>query len=91
MSSHIVFHNPTEMLKALAGNINYLRNKEEWTIQDLATFADVSVETLTSIESGERIPVLHTLTRIAEALEMPLYRLFVPDQRMLDPGWDGLW
>ena len=64
--------------KVLGQRIRELRTQrsEEWTQQDLAKRARISVSFLSMIERGERVPHVETLAALADALEVPLSELF---------------
>jgi transcriptional regulator with XRE-family HTH domain len=64
--------------KILGQRIRELRTRrtEEWTQQDLAKRARISVSFLSMIERGERVPHVDTLAALADALEVPLSELF---------------
>lgn len=62
------------------------------TQEELSEKAEISVSFLSMIERGERAPHLETLSRIADALEVPLEELFnfsgTPDK--VDPVFKPL-
>ena len=58
------------------------------TQEDLSERARISVSFLSMIERGERSPHLETLSKIADALEVPLATLF-DDQG--DDGFDPMY
>jgi transcriptional regulator with XRE-family HTH domain len=64
--------------KVLGQRIRELRTqrREEWTQQELAKRARISVSFLSMIERGERVPHVETLAALADALEVPLSELF---------------
>lgn len=56
--------------------IEKLRKDRGWTQDDLARKADVSVMTVSEIESGKGNPRLTTLSQIAKAFEVSVEELF---------------
>lgn len=56
--------------------INRLRQLKNWSLQDLAVRSGVSAGMLSQIERDRANPSLKTLTRIRQALEVPLSALF---------------
>ena len=58
-------------LPAIATNIRKYRAKKQFSQEKLARLADVSLPTVTKIESGETPnPTIDTIKRIAAALEV---------------------
>ena len=57
-------------------NIMYYRKERGWTQMDLAEAADLSRNHMQRIEAATSIPSLPTLLNIAEALGVPVEKLF---------------
>ena len=60
----------------LGKQIRGLRKESGWTLEDLARSIGLSKSAISQIESGKIEPSLHTLRRLAEALKIPLAKLF---------------
>lgn len=78
------------VVKEVGKKIRHLRSSrsgERVTQEELATKAGISISFLSMIERGERAPHLDTLSRIAEALGVPLSEFFAFDADLdkLDP------
>jgi transcriptional regulator with XRE-family HTH domain len=59
-----------------AMRLNQLRTQTRLSLHDLASQSGLKPTYLSRIESGEEIPSYPVLEELAEALEVPLYRLF---------------
>ena len=62
------------------------RERKGWTRQELHRASGVSYPYISQIETGDRVPSLNTLRRLAEALDLPvsdLAALVAPD------AWSG--
>lgn len=59
-----------------------LRARKKWTQERLADEADVSVGTVTLIESGRRMPNVITQQKLAEALRVERTELFPEDEEV---------
>lgn len=58
-------------------NIKLARTKACLKQEELAEKANLSRDTIGAIERGEKSPTVYTLGRIADALRIDLYKLFV--------------
>lgn len=56
--------------------IRIARKKRKLTQEELAERARIHVSTLGRIERGESNPPIHTVSKIAKALKVPLKELF---------------
>ena len=70
----------TQYRKAIGGALLAIRNSMsddgiKATQEDVAEQANISLRYYGSIERGLVTPSIYTLAKIAEALQMPLYRL----------------
>ncbi|MQY05369.1 helix-turn-helix domain-containing protein [Actinomadura macrotermitis] len=76
--------------EAVARTVRALRAGHGWSLDELAGRAGVSKGVLVGLEQGRGNPNLSTLTRISEALGVPLTRLVQVEQepavRMFPPG-----
>ena len=67
------------VVKEVGKKVRVLRTSRlgpKMTQEELAQKAEISVSFLSMIERGERAPHLETLTKLAEALEVPMTELF---------------
>ena len=64
--------------KALGQRIRELRREKGWSQEQLAEYADMHRTYMWGIEQGVRNPSLRHLTKIAEALGVPIAALFTP-------------
>ena len=56
--------------ESLANNLKQLRKKKGFSQQELAALSQLSLRTVQRIEKGETEPIGHTLTQLANALEV---------------------
>jgi transcriptional regulator with XRE-family HTH domain len=72
--------------------IRQVRQQQGLTQKDVETRTGLLKCHVSLIENGHKIPSLETLERIAEALDLPLYRLFYHDSTatLAKPNGDGL-
>ena len=66
--------------KNLALRLNELRSKRNLTQEALAKLADVPRSTIANLESGTGNPSLMNLTKISEALNIPIEHLLSPSK-----------
>ena len=62
-------------MKNLGNAIRKCRERRDLNRSQLATASDVTVGTISLIESGQRSPSMQSLTRIADALDLPVWIL----------------
>lgn len=67
--------NAPSPLRKLGGRIRGLRTAAGWTLDRLASTAEIKTEALAAIEAGRRDPDYRTLMRIARALEVSVAEL----------------
>jgi transcriptional regulator with XRE-family HTH domain len=73
-------------LRALFGkNVRTYRNRRSWSQADLAEYADISINFLGDIERGKKWPHPETLTKLADALEIRVFELFVEEDNDFSP------
>lgn len=66
---------PGEELKVIGGNIRRLRRGAQWTQQELAERAGLSVDFISGIERGVQSASIPSLARVAAALQVDLSAL----------------
>jgi transcriptional regulator with XRE-family HTH domain len=69
-------HDPAQ----LGGTVRAQRERRQMTIASLARKVGVSAAAISQIESGAVQPSLTTVRKLAAALEIPVFRLFLPDE-----------
>jgi transcriptional regulator with XRE-family HTH domain len=71
----------SEVLRALARNVERLRNKHEWTQDDLAAAAEIEQMAVSLIENRRANPTVEILEKIAAAFKVPFVELFSSQDR----------
>ena len=67
-------------LRAIFGkNVKNCRNRRNWSQADLAENANISVNFLGDIERGNKWPHPNTLSKLADALEIKVFELFLEE------------
>ena len=72
-----------ELREYLSQNLKKYRKAKGWSQFDLAEKAQISEQTVNSIEGLRLWPSDKTLSKIVTALEVEMYRLFVPQRLSL--------
>jgi len=73
-------------LRAIFGkNVKQYRNRRNWSQADLAEYAKISINFLGDIERGKKWPHPDTLTKMAAALEIKVYELFLEEDTPINP------
>ncbi|MDR2942101.1 MAG: helix-turn-helix domain-containing protein [Treponema sp.] len=73
-------------LRAIFGkNVKIYRNRRNWSQSDLAEYADISLNFLGDIERGKKWPHPETLTKLAAALEIKVFELFMEEDNESNP------
>lgn len=67
-----------EIKNRLSTNIKKIRKAKGWSQFELAEKSDVSEQTINSIESKRLWPSEKTLAKISNALEIDIYKFFLP-------------
>ena len=62
----------------LSSNIKNFRKQKGWTQEKLAEKAELSVQAINFFEGKRRWPGEDSISKIANALEIEVYQLFVP-------------
>lgn len=69
-----------KLLKEVGNRIREYRKSRGWTQEQLAEYADLSVNYLATMEIGRKTPSLRTLARLAEALGVDICDLLVKEK-----------
>lgn len=69
-----------ELRESLSQNLKKYRKAKNWSQFELAEKAEISEQTINSIEGLRLWPSDKTLAKIANVLEIEMYRLFVPQK-----------
>ena len=69
-----------ELRETLSQNLKKYRKLKNWSQFELAEKAEISKQTINSIEGLRLWPSDKTLAKIANVLEVEMYRLFVPQK-----------
>lgn len=70
-----------EILETLSTNIKIFRKDKEWTQEKLAEEAEMSVQAINFFEGKRRWPGEDSLSKIASALNIEVYQLFIPQNK----------
>ena len=68
-----------EIREIFGQNIRKFRNRRNWSQADLAEFADISLNFLSEIERGKKWPHPDTLSKLADALGIRVFELFLEE------------
>jgi len=78
-------------LRAIFGkNIRCCRGRRNWSLADLAERANISINFLGDIERGNKWPHPDTLARLAGALEVRAFELFLEEDAQVDVKTEAL-
>jgi len=78
-------------LRAIFGkNVRIYRNRRNWSQADLAEYANISINFLGDIERGNKWPHPETLTKLADALEIKVFELFMEEDNEINPKTKNL-
>jgi len=78
-------------LRAVFGkNVRLYRTRRNWSQADLAEYAKISINFLGDIERGNKWPHPDTLTKMAAALEVKVYELFLEEDTPVNPATQTL-
>lgn len=69
-----------ELLETLSQNIKFYR-KGKFTQETLAEKIGVSTQNINNVEGKRRFPRTENLIKIADALEVEVYQLFIPKNK----------
>lgn len=70
-----------EILETLSNNIKIFRKDKGWTQEKLAEEAEMSVQAINFFEGKRRWPGEDSLSKIASALNIEVYQLFIPQNK----------
>jgi transcriptional regulator with XRE-family HTH domain len=59
-------------------NLKFYRNKRGFTQEKLSEISGISTDYLSQIERGKKTPSFKRMELIAKALEVEIYKLFIP-------------
>lgn len=62
-------------------NVRLFRNKNNFSLNNLAVKTGLSLSFISNIEKGRRKATLYTIEKIAEALNCGIYRLLTPRRK----------
>ena len=71
--------NGKEIRAVFGQNIRIFRNRRNWSQADLAESAEISINFLSDIERGKKWPHPDTLSKLADALEIRVFELFLEE------------
>lgn len=75
------YMNGVEILETLSANIKKYRKEKSWTQENLAEEAEMSVQAINFFEGKRRWPGEDSLSKIAAALGVEVYQLFIPQDK----------
>lgn len=78
--SHTSLQNTSAITKNVDLNLRFRRMKRGLSQEDLAELSGVSQATIGSVERGEKSQSVQTLAKVANALNIDLYKLFIFDE-----------
>lgn len=64
-------------IEILINNIKYFRSLKNLTQEKLSEISGISKDYLSEIERGKKTPSIKRLIKIAEALEIDVYKFFI--------------
>lgn len=74
-----------ELREALSQNLKKYRKAKNWSQFELAEKAEISEQTINSIEGLRLWPSDKTLAKIANVLDVEMYKLFIPQKLTIHP------
>ena len=80
--------NGQELKNTLGQNIKTRRNRNGWSQEELSDKADVSKNTISDIENGQKFARANTLVKLANALKTEVYELVKPESVLPDKNAD---
>ena len=63
----------------------FYRNRRNWSQSDLAEYAKISINFLGDIERGKKWPHPDTLVKMANALDIKVFELFLEEDTEVNP------
>ena len=73
-----------ELREIFGKNVKLYRNRRNWSQADLAENANISINFLGDIERGKKWPHPDTLAKIAYALQIKIFELFMEENVPID-------
>lgn len=67
-------------IEILINNIKYFRSLKNLTQEKLSEISGISKDYLSEIERGKKTPSIKRLIKIAEALDIDVYKFFIRNQ-----------
>ena len=64
-------------IEILINNIKYFRSLKNLTQEKLSEISGISKDYLSEIERGKKTPIIKRLIKIAEALDIDVYKFFI--------------
>ena len=74
-----------ELRTIFGKNIKAYRKRRKWSQADLAESANISINFLGDIERGKKWPHPNTLSKLADALEIKVFELFLEGDMLITP------
>jgi transcriptional regulator with XRE-family HTH domain len=74
-----------ELREIFSRNVKLYRSRRNWSQADLDEYANISINFLGDTERGKKWPHPDTLTKIADALEIKIYELFLEEDTTVNP------
>ncbi|MCL2441783.1 MAG: helix-turn-helix domain-containing protein [Treponema sp.] len=74
-----------ELRVVFGKNVKLYRSRRSWSQADLAEYANISINFLGDIERGKKWPHPDTLSKIADALEIKIFELFMEENTGINP------
>jgi transcriptional regulator with XRE-family HTH domain len=68
-----------ELRAVFGANVKFYRSRRNWSQADLAESSSISINFLGDIERGKKWPHPDTLTKLADALEVKVFELFLEE------------
>ena len=75
----------SELREIFGKNVKIYRNRRNWSQAHLAEHADISLNFIGDIERGKKCPHPNTLAKLAYALEIKAFELFLEENNEIDP------
>lgn len=70
-------------MKAFIDNLNLVRDRNHWTVAELAAQCQMKRQEMSRLLNGHRVPNVQTCFDIAESLDFPVHELFDPNFKNL--------
>ena len=70
-----------ELRTIFGKNVRIYRSHRNWSQADLAEYANISINFIGDIERGKKWPHPETMTKLADALEIKVFELFIEENK----------